>query len=290
MERADAPVLERVAPYGVGVLGFLFVAFVAGSGGGFRPVTWAWTALLSWWIALIAIVVKRRLPFGPLEVTMGGGLVAFACWFGISALWSQSVPSTLDTTVRAVAYAGLVVAALLVVRRRTVTHLIGGVTAGIGILALYGLATRLLPDKLGEFSSTATNYRLATPIGYWNGMGVFCSMGILLALGLATRAKRVPSRSRQARPCRCSHAPCTSPSAAAPGLRFSSDSPWHSRSTLAGCSLGLVRPPSAPSPGPRSCCCLGSHGVTAEVRRSPRRHMTATVSSPQCWPSRLCPR
>ena len=102
------------------------------------------------------------------------------------ALWIR--PSGL------VAYAGLVVAALLVVRRRTVTHLIGGVTAGIGILALYGLATRLLPDKLGEFSSTATNYRLATPIGYWNGMGVFCSMGILLALGLATRSKHLPAR------------------------------------------------------------------------------------------------
>ena len=257
MERADAPVLERVAPYGVGVLGFLFVAFVAGSGGGFRPVTWAWTALLSWWIALIAIVVKRRLPFGPLEVTMGGGLVAFACWFGISALWSQSVPSTLDTTVRAVAYAGLVVAALLVVRRRTVTHLIGGVTAGIGILALYGLATRLLPDKLGEFSSTATNYRLATPIGYWNGMGVFCSMGILLALGFATRAKHVPAR--------------LAAGAALPVLACSMYVTFSRGAWLAllvglavafavdpaGCSLRSERRRWAPSPAPPSCCCLG---------------------------------
>ena len=190
----DVPALDRVMPVCVAALGFVFVIFVAGAGGGFRPLTWAWTALLSWWIAVIALVVKQRLSFGPLERTIAGGIIAFGGWFALSALWSQSVPSTLDTTIRYLAYAGLVVSALLVVKRRTATHFIGGVTAGIGVLALYGLGTRLLPDRLGEFSSTATNYRLATPIGYWNGMGVFCSMGILLALGFATRAKRVPAR------------------------------------------------------------------------------------------------
>ena len=264
-ERADVAVLDRATHLGVGLLGFAFVAFVAGSGGGFRPVTWAWTALFSWWIAVIAIIVKRRLSFGPLELTMGGGIVAFTGWFGMSALWSQSVPSTLDTTIRIIAYSGLVVAALLVVRRRTVTHLIGGVTAGIGILALYGLGTRLLPDKLGDFSSTATNYRLATPIGYWNGMGVFCSMGILLALGLATRSNAFRRGAPQARPCRCSRARCTSPSVAAPGLRLSSDSPWRSRSTLRRLQLGLRRD------GPRLRLRRGSDPCFAVARRHRRR-------------------
>ena len=172
------PILDRLPSIGVWLLGFLFVSFVAGSAGGFRPTTWAWTALLSWWIAVIALIGKRRLALGFLDLTTIAGILAFTGWFALSAVWSQSVPSTLDATIRFVAYAGLVVAALLVVERTTVPHLVGGVTAGIGILALYALGTRVLPDRLGNFSSTSVDtYRLSVPITYWNGLGVFCAIG-----------------------------------------------------------------------------------------------------------------
>ena len=189
------PILDRLPSVGVWLLGFLFVSFVAGSAGGFRPATWAWTALLSWWIAVIALIGKRRLALGFLDLATIAGILAFTGWFALSAVWSQSVPSTLDATIRFVAYAGLVVAALLVVERTTVPHLVGGVTAGIGILALYALGTRVLPDRLGNFSSTSVDtYRLSVPITYWNGLGVFCAIGLLLALGFAIRGEGLPTR------------------------------------------------------------------------------------------------
>ena len=214
------PILDRLPSVGVWLLGFLFVGFVAGSAGGFRPTTWAWTALLSWWIAVIALIVKRRLALGFLELTMIAGILAFTGWFALSAVWSQSVPSTLDATIRFVAYAGLVVAACSSSSAATVPHLVGGVTAGIGILALYALGTRVLPDRLGDFTSTAADtYRLSVPITYWNGLGIFCSIGVCWRSG--SRFGEVSCRrERSLRPaCRCSCAPCTSPSAAERGFR-----------------------------------------------------------------------
>jgi hypothetical protein len=49
--------------------------------------------------------------------------------------------------------------------------------------------TRLLPDQIGTYDRLAV-YRLATPIGYWNGLGIFAVMAVLLALGIAARAER----------------------------------------------------------------------------------------------------
>ena len=36
---------------------------------------------------------------------------------------------------------------------------------------------------------TLAGYRLTDPIGYWNGLGIFAAMGVLLALGFAARAR-----------------------------------------------------------------------------------------------------
>src|SRR6185437_5779543 len=37
-------------------------------------------------------------------------------------------------------------------------------------------------------------YRLSDPIGYWNGLGIFSVMGVLLALGFAARAHSTVAR------------------------------------------------------------------------------------------------
>jgi len=184
---------DYLAPLAAFLLGFALIALVAGTAGGFRPTTWAWTALLTWWLVVLALILVRRRP-GFLDLAMVAGALAFAGWFAASALWSQSVPSTLDETIRYIAYAGIVTSALLVVERRTAPHLVGGVLAAISLLGLYALGTRILPDRLGSFDSVAANYRLSVPITYWNGLGVFCVMGLLLALGFAARGERLATR------------------------------------------------------------------------------------------------
>src|SRR5204862_76074 len=78
--------------------------------------------------------------------------------------------------------------ALLFVRRRTVPALIGGVLTAITAISAYSLATRLFPDRIGTFDPLAV-YRLEEPIGYWNALGIFADMDVLLALGVAARGR-----------------------------------------------------------------------------------------------------
>jgi hypothetical protein len=185
---------ERIEPLGVWLFGFLLVGLLAGNDGGFFPAAWAWAAFSTWLLVAVVVAGRPRTTIGALDLTMMAGMLAFGGWFALSALWSRSVPSTLDESTRYLAYVGIVVAAFVVVERRTVPHLLGGVTAAITLLSLYALGTRVLPDRLGAFESIL-GYRLTGTIGYWNGLGIFAVIGLFLALGFAARAERLATRS-----------------------------------------------------------------------------------------------
>ena len=105
----------------------------------------------------------------------------------LSILWAPAATPSVDETIRDVSYAAVVLALLLVVRRRTVSALLVGAFAGIVIISSYALLTRLHPDWVGSWDP-ALGYRLSGTIGYWNGLGVYAAMGVLLALGLVARS------------------------------------------------------------------------------------------------------
>src|SRR5947199_332796 len=68
--------------------------------------------------------------------------------------------------------------------------------AAIAGLCAYSLSTRLAPTA-SEFNAhdLTSHYRLFNPIGYWNGLGLFAVLGILLALALVTEpAARIEFR------------------------------------------------------------------------------------------------
>jgi tetratricopeptide (TPR) repeat protein len=60
--------------------------------------------------------------------------------------------------------------------------------AGICVVCLYALATRLFPEQLATFDPIA-GYRLSEPVGYWNALGLLAAFGMLLAFGLAARGE-----------------------------------------------------------------------------------------------------
>lgn len=72
---------------------------------------------------------------------------------------------------------------MLVSRADSLPSIAGGILAAITLIGTYSLATRLLPDRLGVYDPIAT-YRLSQPMGYWNALGLFVVMGVLIALGL----------------------------------------------------------------------------------------------------------
>ena len=185
---------ERIGPLGTWLFGFLLVALLAGNDGGFFPAAWAWAAFSTWLLAALVVSCQASVALGALDLTMIAGALAFGGWFALSALWSRSVPSTLDESFRYLAYAGIVVAALVIVERRTVPHLLGGVTAAITLLSLYALGTRVLPDRLGEFASTARATASAARSATGTASGSSPSIGLFLALGFAARGERLATR------------------------------------------------------------------------------------------------
>jgi hypothetical protein len=172
--RADA------AGFGFGAVGVLGLG---AAHGGYFPTAWGWTV-----VAFVAILVWSltvgtvRRP-SSLEGVFLGALLAFACWFALSGIWGTS-SAAIEETTRALVYVAGAAVALTVVRRSTVPALLAGILTGTTALACYALASRLFPDRIGTFDSVA-GYRLSTPIGYWNALGLLCALAVLLAVGLA---------------------------------------------------------------------------------------------------------
>jgi len=167
----------------------LLVLLLAGAQGGYFPPSWGWTALALAWVIGLWAIVGGRYELGRLDAAMLGALSALLLWIVGSAVWSDDAAQSLLEAQRGLVYVTGLGAFLLLGRRHTVPALSAAIAAAISLEALYALATRLFPDRLGGFDPVAV-YRLSGSIGYWNGLGIFCVMGILLAIGLALHERR----------------------------------------------------------------------------------------------------
>jgi len=179
-------VSERVGGGLAAGLGLVTVAGVAAAAGGYFPTSWGWTALLLSWVVLAAALLGQ-VSLGRLGLAWTAALLALTGWAWLSMLWGAPGPAALAGQ-RLLVYLAAVPAALLVVRRRDLPLFLGGLVAGATGACLYGLLTRLEPDRVGTFSTEA-GYRLFEPLGYWNALGTFAALALLLALGLAVHVR-----------------------------------------------------------------------------------------------------
>ena len=187
------PTADAVEPALTALAAGLAVTGVAAAAGGYFPTSWGWTALAFLWATALALALRGTVELGIPDLIFFGALTVFAGWIWLATTWSESPPSSFLEGQRVLVYVGGSAAALLLVRRRTVAALIGGVLAAITAISAYSLATRLFPDRIGTFDPVAV-YRLEEPIGYWNALGVFADMGVLLALGVAARGRSTITR------------------------------------------------------------------------------------------------
>ena len=167
------------APFALGALGVLGLG---AANGGYFPSSWGWAA-----VALAAVLVwalATGAPFRPtgLEAAFLGGLALSTGWVALSSVWGVS-SQALDEAGRVVVYLAGVAAARALAHRGRAAALLAGVLAGATAVAGYALATRLFPERIGSFDSVA-GYRLASPIGYWNGLGLLCALALLLGLAV----------------------------------------------------------------------------------------------------------
>ena len=177
LERAIVPVGAAVA-----------VGGLLSANGGFFPVSWSWATLALLWAATLALILRAPARLSLLEATFLVAIVCFVAWVWISIAWSADRSQSVFEGQRSLVLVAAVGAGLALAQRNAVRALLGGTLAGIIAVSLYALATRLFPERVGHFDALAV-YRLNTPIGYWNGLGIVAAIGALLALGLALRAR-----------------------------------------------------------------------------------------------------
>jgi O-antigen ligase len=181
--------IGRATPF---LLGGLVPGIVAADQGGYWPTAWGWTTIALAWVAGLALVLRAGRISG-LELTFVGALAALTAWTGASVAWTSSTTQSVLSVERLLVYVVGAAAVAAAVRAGSHRALLWGVWAGSTAVVLYGLLTRLLPGRLGSTSATA-GFRLAEPVGYWNGLGCLAALTAILALGLATFGRPVAVR------------------------------------------------------------------------------------------------
>jgi hypothetical protein len=172
------------------LLGGLMLALVSAQGG-FFATSWGWSSLALLLGVAVVLVVRDGLAVGRLELAFVGLLTGLFAWTAVSATWSGSAGTSLVEAQRTLLYVALAAAIVLTARTVDVSRyllvLLGLVTA----VALYALLTRCWPARFPVVNNLA-GYRLARPIGYWNGLGIFVAAGTVLATGfVAGRGRRI---------------------------------------------------------------------------------------------------
>ena len=175
------------------LLGFLPVALLGSTQGGYFPSAWGWATLGLLWPPGIALVLRSRLQISRAECAFQIAWLALGGWIALSIVWSQDVPQSVLEVERALVYVTAVWAIVVLAETDQARRLLGGALAGISVIALFSLATRLFPGRLRVYDRTSV-YRLAQPIGYWNALAIFTAIGVILALGFAARGRLLATR------------------------------------------------------------------------------------------------
>jgi O-Antigen ligase len=146
-------------------------------------------------VALMARLVLADHPFegfGPALVWGATGLGLFTIWTLTSALWSHAPAQALIEFDRALMYwLALVLFGSFAWSRERLLWAVRALTLAMVLVCLAGLVTRILPE-LHSIQTSIENDRLSYPLSYWNGLGIFAAITILLSVGLATRREEPP--------------------------------------------------------------------------------------------------
>jgi O-antigen ligase len=169
----------------------VLVVGLALAGGGF-DVSDRHIAGLGAWLVVVAMLVFGSASGATLArpAYWTIGLVAsLALLSALSSFWSGSIELSVTEADRVLVYLGIFLAAFLVAqtseRRQRFAE---GLAIAVTLVALLGLASRLLPHVLDVSNALGTGPRLRYPLGYWNANGVVCATAIAMLLWTSRQA------------------------------------------------------------------------------------------------------
>ena len=182
-----AEIAALVAPAAL----LLAIALAGGTQGGFDLQT-RHIAGICVWLVVVALLVfgaaaRARVP-KPLYV-VGGLLLSLALLSAISSSWSGSTELSVTEADRILVYLGILIAAYLITQtggRRQ--RFVEGLAIALAMIAVMGVASRLLPDVL-DIRQPVSRWgpRLTYPLGYWNANGTIFALAVPLLLWASRR-------------------------------------------------------------------------------------------------------
>ncbi len=154
--------------------------------------------LSAWTLALLGTFLKRA----PLPESTPGkvalfGLLGLAALTAASITWASVTGPAMTATVVAILYAGYLLAVVPALRSRGPARMAEPVvwlTATAS--AAYGLSERVFPKQITLERSQISLGRLSEPFGYWNALGLFIGIGLILAVAIASDDERTPTLRR----------------------------------------------------------------------------------------------
>ncbi len=171
------------------------VGFVVGAGasfalaiqgGGYDLVAYEFTGLVVWWLIAAGLTLgflpRARAPRTTRLPLLG--LMALVAWTAISLAWTSSAEATYAELARLVAYAGMGLLALMTLHRGNWRPAAAGLAAAAVAVSGLSVLSRIYPAAFaGTSAAIVIDGRLSYPLGYWNALGAWSAMALVLALG-----------------------------------------------------------------------------------------------------------
>ena len=156
--------------------------------GGYVPAAYTSAGAIAFISLAVLVLRPSQERFSTHALIAVASLAAFACWTGLSRMWSVVPDVPVLDMQRAMLYLALFGLGLLAADSgRNARLLVWSVLGVIVVIIGSGLLSRLQPDLVASTVDpfVAVFYRLDYPFGYWNAFGALASMGAVLAVGLA---------------------------------------------------------------------------------------------------------
>ena len=147
---------------------------------------------LAAWMVVVALILLGTASRATLArpVYWAVGLIAgLSLLSAMSSLWSGSAELSVVEADRVLIYLGFFLAAFLIAQtEKSRQRFAEGLAISLALVALLGLASRLLPNLIEVGDSFLTTARLAYPLGYWNANGAAFAIAVALLLWTSRRA------------------------------------------------------------------------------------------------------
>jgi O-antigen ligase len=169
----------------------VLIAGLALAGGGFEVFP-RHVAGLAVWLVVVGLLVlgagSRAALARPL-LRSAGLILGLALVSALSSFWSGSVELSAIEADRVLVYLGFFLAAFLIAQTdERAQRFAEGLTIALAIVALMGLASRLLPDLVDVANGLGVGPQMRYPLGYWNANGVSAGIGAALLLWASRNA------------------------------------------------------------------------------------------------------